>query len=94
MAVFFFALLSTAAVSNKETCYPWAMESKLSYCDYLLCDADFQLLKMLVVCGWGVGSGWDSHGESLAVVPGLAWMKIWVGASKVSCNAFFIITIL
>lgn len=67
------------------------MENKLSYCGYLLCDADFQLLKMLVVCGWGVGSGWDSHGESLAVVPGLAWMKIWVGASKVSCNAFFIV---
>lgn len=67
------------------------MENKLSCCDYLLCDADFQLLKMLVVCGWGVGSGWDSHGESLAVVPGLAWMKIWVEASKVSCNAFFIV---
>lgn len=46
---------------------------------------------MLVVCGWGVGSAWDSHGESLAGVPGLAWMKIWVGASKVSCNAFFIV---
>lgn len=72
--LFFFALLSTTAVLNKETCYPLAMENKLSYCDYLLCDADFQLSKMLVVCGWGVGSGWDSHGESLAVVPGLAWI--------------------
>lgn len=51
----------------------------------------FSSWKMLVVCGWGVGSGWDSHGESLAGVPGLAWMKIWIGASKVSCNAFFIV---
>lgn len=31
------------------------------------------------------------HGESLAVLPGLAWMEIWVGASKVSYSAFFIV---
>jgi len=39
---------------------------------------------MLVVCGWGAGLGWDSHGESLAAVPGLAWMLAWTRASKVS----------
>lgn len=55
VAVFFFALLFTNAVLNKETCYALGMENKLSYCDYLLCDADFHPLKMLVICGWGVG---------------------------------------
>lgn len=57
VAVFFFALLITSAVLNKDTCYLLGMETKLSYCDYLLCDADFQPLKVLVICGWGVGSG-------------------------------------
>lgn len=82
VAVFSFEPFITSAVLNKETCYPLSMENELSYCDYLLCDADFQPLKILVICGWGVGSGQDSHGESLAVVPALACMEVWVGASK------------
>lgn len=88
VAGFFFALFFTSAVLTR-TYYPLGIGNKLSYCDCLLCVADFQPLKILVRCGWGVGFCWDSHGESLAVVPALARMEIWVGASKVSCSAFF-----
>lgn len=80
-AVFFFSRLIISAVLKKIGLY-LGMENRFTVC--LCCDADFQPLKMLVVCGWGAGSGCHSHGESLAAVPGLAWMLAWARASKVS----------